>query len=187
MINKEKNLEIFLSKLEEIDVKFGNEAIDLEKLKNAPYAMNDDTRVAEEGSLLNVVLRTLTPMALKICETVIGDNIAISRESLIKVCLLHQISKSEMFVPNDNQWEVEKRGLKYKYADSDVALKMGMRSLLMCQNAGISFTPEEFEAMTIVDRYFTDPQAQTFSSPLSVVVKQAHELTNLIVREFSKK
>lgn len=84
-----------------------------------------------------------------------------------------------MFEKNDNQWEIEKKGIAYKYAKSDVALKMGARSILLCQEMGIQFTPEEFEAMLILDKDDNDLQSKFYSNALSVIVKQANELTHL--------
>ena len=87
-----------------------------------------------------------------------------------------------MFEPNDNEWEKEKRGLLFKYKKSNVALKMGIKSLILSQELGIKFTPEEIEAITIIDRRLDDEQANYYSNPISVVLKQANELTYLSTR-----
>ena len=56
---------------------------------------------------------------------------------------------------------------------------MGARSILMSQNLGINFSNEEFEAMMILDRDDNDLQAKFYSNPLSIIIKQANELTFL--------
>ena len=47
-----------------------------------------------------------------------------------------------MFIKNDNQWEIEKRGMVYKYAPSNVALKMGARSIIFAEKLGVKFSDE---------------------------------------------
>lgn len=185
MINeetKEKNLSIFKKKLEEVGVTLTDSPID-EKLKNATFSISNENGLAYEGSLLNVVLRILTPFAIKINEC-LPDTIKVDKKSLIKVCLLSHISKCEMFEPNDNEWEKEKRGILFKYTKSNVALKMGMKSLILSQQLGVTFTPEEIEALTILDRRSDDEQAMFYSNPISIVLKQANELTYLSTKNF---
>lgn len=183
--NKEKNFLIFKKKLEEIGFPISlNEELE-NKIKNATFSISNENGLAYEGSLLNVILRILTPFAIKINDC-LPDNIKVEKNSLIKVCLLSHISKCEMFEPNDNEWEKEKRGMYFKYAKSNVALKMGMKSLILSQELDIKFTPEEIEAMTIIDRRSDDEQANFYSNPISIVLKQANELTYLSTRITNK-
>ena len=188
MINeeiKEKNLSIFLKKLEEIGVNVEFNESTLKLIKNATFTITNENGLAYEGSLLNVILRILTPFAIKINDA-LPENIRVDKNSLIKVCLLSHISKYEMFEPNDNEWEKEKRGMLFKYTKSNVALKMGMKSLILAQELGVKFTPEEIEAITIMDRRLDDEQSMFFSNPISVVLKQANELTYLSTRLINK-
>ena len=182
---KEKNLSIFLKKLEEIGINIEIHQKIKDLIKNATFSITNESGLAYEGSLLNVVLRILTPFAIKINET-LPENIRIEKNSLIKVCLLSHISKCEMFEPNDNEWEKEKRGMLFKYAKSNVALKMGMKSLIFAQDLGVKFTPEEIEALTIMDRRSDDEQSNFYSNPISIVLKQANELTYLSTRLMKK-
>jgi hypothetical protein len=93
--------------------------------------------------------------------------------------LLHQIAKAVRIVPNDNQWEIEKRGLLYKYDDSLPSIRTGLHSVSMCLECGIPLTAEEIEAMTVNDRDLTDDQARWHSSIMATIVRQASELTYL--------
>jgi hypothetical protein len=61
-----------------------------------------------------------------------------------------------------------------------------MKSLIFAQELGVNFTPEEIEAITIMDRRLDDEQTMFFSNPISVVLKQAHELTYLSTRLINK-
>lgn len=188
MINeeiKEKNLLLFKKKLEEIGIQLNMDSLIENKIKNATFTITNENGLAYEGSLLNVILRILTPFAIKINDA-LPESIRVEKNSLIKVCLLSHISKCEMFEPNDNEWEKEKRGMLFKYTKSNVALKMGMKSLILAQELGVKFTPEEIEAITIMDRRLDDEQTMFFSNPISVVLKQAHELTYLSTRLINK-
>lgn len=179
---KEKNLDLFLKYLKRYNVDISLISDDIKsKIKNATFSNINENRTAYDGSLLNIIFNILTPTALKIND-VLDETLRVDKNSLIKVCLLSHISKCEMFEPNDNEWEKEKRGILYKYTKSNVALKMGMRSIILSQQLGVQFTPEEIEAMIVLDRMNDDEQAKFFSNPLSVILKQANELTFLQIR-----
>ena len=92
---KEKNYSIFLKKLSElnIDTTLMESIFDREKVKNATFNITN----GGEGTLLHIILRILTPNALKIAELNAPDGFEINKESLIKVCLLSHLSKIEMF------------------------------------------------------------------------------------------
>ena len=57
----------------------------------------------------------------------------------------------------------------------------------MAYECGIPLTASEVEAMTIMDKEAEDKQAKYFSSPLATIIKQANELTYLILRNKSNK
>ncbi len=176
---KNKNFRLFLSKLNNVGVTSTTvEEVLGESLLNCPFSISNENQCAYDGSLLHIVLRTLTPIALKLNE-LLPEEHRVNQQSIVKVCLLSHISKCKMFEQNDNQWEIEKKGILYKYAKSNVALKMGARSILLCQEMGITFTPEEFEAMLILDKDDSDLQSKYYSNALSIIIKQANELTHL--------
>lgn len=182
---KLKNLSIFFKKLNDsgVDTTSLQEKYE-SQLLNASFALTNETFSAYDGSLLHIVLRMLTPCALQL-NNIYHESIKVSTETLVKVCLLHQISKSLMFTPNDNEWEVKNRGMVYKYAPYDFAFKMGMRSLMMCYECNIELTPMEIEALTILDRYDNDEQARFRCNVISMIIRQANEITNLQLRKLA--
>lgn len=171
----EKNYLIFIKKLNQLGIetsileeKFG------EKIKHATFNLTSG-----DGTLLHVIMRILTPNAIKLSELNPFDNnpqdfIKFNKDSLIKVCLLSHLSKCEMF-------QVGKREGTYEYAPYPYALKMSLRSIAFCQECNITLTAEEIEAMTILDRE-TEEQAKFFSSPLAQLIKIANELTFLQIK-----
>lgn len=174
--NKEKNLELFKMRLESIGIDC-TQLLSLygPAIKEASYAFNKkDGDFCGDGTLLQVILRTLTPTACKLME--FFDDI--DKNSLIKICFLHQISKAIMVSPNTNTWEIENRGIMYKFNETTCVLKMGMRSVAMCFNCGIPLTELELEAISNLDRE-EDKQTKYFSSSLATVLRQANEITDI--------
>lgn len=180
---KNKNYELYLKKLSQVGVdatmfagEFG------EKIKDASFTNINDFGNAYQGSLLEIVLKVLTPYAVRLNE-LLPDEQKVDKNTLVKICLLHHIAKSVRLVPNDNQWEIEKRGMVYKYDENQPSIRTGLHSLIMAQQCGISFTPEEAEAMTVNDRDLTDDQARWYSSVMATIVRQANELTYIQINK----
>ena len=94
------------------------------------------------------------------------------------------LSKTEMFIKNDNEWEVSKRGMNYKFASLEGCLKAGERSALMYLNLGGKLTPIEYEAMKAMDK---DPEefqnGKYFMNIMTVIIRQANDLAYLIAKE----
>lgn len=173
---KEKNLHLFLKKVREVCGEQESFSEDLiSKLQDASFTHSNEYGYAFDGSLLEVVLKKLTPYAVRLNE-LLPENKRADKDSLVKVCLLHQISKAVKLVKNDNQWEIEKRGFAYKYDNTLPSLRTGIHSLVLSNLSGITFTPGEAEAMIIIDRDPSDDQARWHSSTLSTIVKLANEM-----------
>lgn len=149
---------------------------------HASYATKTDTGLAYEGSLIDMVL-TISSYACDINSLLPSDVQAVPR-SIYKVCLLSHLAKVIMYKPNSNQWAVEKLGALYEFADLPGALRFGERSTLVAMNAGVTFTPEEFEAMRFIGLQDGD-DLKYYASTLSTVIKQGYDLANLVGRKRS--
>lgn len=176
---KEKNLMLFFKKLSQL----GIDTARLEEtygtaIMNGSFTNSNEFGNAYEGSLLEIVLKTLTPYAVKLNE-LLPEGKRVNKDTLVKICLLHQLAKAIRLIPNDNAWEIEKRGLVYKYNSDLPSIRTGLHSLIMCQVCGINFSTEEAEAMTVNDRDLTDDQARWHSSIMASIIRQASELTYL--------
>jgi len=186
MADKLKNYELFLKKLNQLGIdttklseEFG------EKVADAPFSNLESTGMAYDGALINTLLYKLTPYAIKINE-MFPTEIQVDKTSLVKVCLLHQIAKAVRLVKNDNEWEIKNRGLVYTYAKNQPSIRTGLHSLVIAQNCGIQFTPEEAEAMTINDRDLSDDQARWHASIMASIVRQANEMVYLEANNSTK-
>jgi hypothetical protein len=91
----------------------------------------------------------VTYNSLKIKEMLAPD---ISDESIIITALFHDTGKigyhdKPYYLPNDNKWEVEKRGIAYKVNPEIITMNLAVRSLyLVSQHISLS----ECEAQAIV-------------------------------------
>lgn len=150
--------------------KYGN------SLKVASIASKSDSGCAYEGSLIEAVVGKVTKYAVFI-NNQLSENARVDQNTLCKICFLAMIGMAERIVPQTNDWRKNNLGECYTYKDGNAAIPVTLHSVAMCSECGISFTPEEIEAMTILDRKEDDKQAKFFSSVLSQIVKSAYELT----------
>ena len=186
MEQTEKNFKIFITKLEEIGVptkvlveKYGD------AIKSATFSHRSEYGLAYDGALLQVILYKLTPYAIKMNE-LYPESMRVNRNQLIKVCLLHQLSKSVRLTKNINEWQVKNGGQPYMFNPNQPSIRTGLHSLAMCQECGINFTLEEVEAMTTNDRDATDMQAKWHSSIFASIVNNASEMVYLEAMQNSK-
>lgn len=150
---------------------------------NATYANMDNTGLAYDGSFTETVI-ALTVYAIKI-NGLLPEEKQVSKESIAKVALLSQIGKVLLFKPQTNDWRRKNLGENYTYAELDGAIRVGERSILIAMNSGVKFTEFEFEAMRIMDKQNenADNYSKYFSGTLSMVIKQANEMIDIINRK----
>ena len=149
-----------------------------EKVANATYANSKDSGAAYNGAFIKNVIR-LTKTANEL-NNVLPEEIRANVASINKVCMLSQIAKVQMFKENDNNYEIINRGILYKFETLSGALRTGERSTLIASNAGVVFSEVEYEAMRAIDNLSVDDNyTKFFSSPLSLVIRQAYEIINL--------
>ena len=150
---------------------------------NATYANMDNTGLAYDGSFTETVI-ALTVYAIKI-NGLLPEEKQVSKESIAKVALLSQIGKVLLFKPQTNDWRRKNLGENYTYAELDGAIRVGERSILIAMNSGVKFTEFEFEAMRIMDKQNenADNYSKYFSGALSMVIKQANEMIDMINRK----
>lgn len=182
----ERNFKIFVAKLEELGIstktlveRYG------EVIKNASFSHKADNGMAYQGALLWAVLYKVTPYALKLNE-MFPEGMRVDRNKLIKVCLLHQLSKAVKLVKNTNEWQAKSGKQPYMYDPSQPSIRTGLHSMVMCQECGIPFTVEEADAMTANDRDLTDMQSKWHSSIFASIIRQASEMTYLEMMQATK-
>ena len=157
-----------------------------ERIMRAVAGSNLDSGLAYAGSLLEHI-KIVCEIARRNAKMISGA-IIIDEKSIVKVALLNQIAKVLMFVPNTNDWEVKNRGKIYVFEELKGALRCGERSTWLCTEADIKFTEEEYEAMKVLDKDLAeDNYAKLYSSPLSIVIRNANDMATLFAKEIYKK
>ena len=152
-------------------------------LKNAAGALSIDTGLAYPGALI-VHINLFTNIAERLAKMVCGTFPQITKEQLLKICLIQHLSKIEMYEPNDNQWEIDKRGFLYKFAETEGCLKFGERSALNAMNAGVKLSPTEYEAICSLDKEGEEAKNRKYVvNILTTIVRQANELAYAIEKE----
>lgn len=160
--------------------------INIDELMVTPAAPSVDSGLAYDGALLFHSLMVwhfankLLPIYSKIAP--------IDVKALAKVVTLHQLGKVGMFTPNTDDWQVKKLGKAYAFVENDACLKTGERSKLVCGNAGVTFTAEEYEAMSILDKTPEEYENMTkYRTHLSTLLKMSSDMAYAAARERYKK
>lgn len=160
-----------------------------DKIKMAPYSKEVGFGGAEPGSLIDVTLYKLCKIGAQINANVLGKNggdtishpnLCVNQYMLMRVLLLMNIAKAEIFEPVTEDWKT-RRGIMYDFVEMKTKMKLGQRSLYLCQKYGIKLSEEEFDAFSTID--ISDETGERFLSPLYAVVKTAKMLTLIELRQ----
>ena len=161
-----------------------------EKIKLAPYSMERDMGGAYDGGMIDVTLNILCKIGAQINNNAMGTNggektahplLAVNNSMLMRVLLLINIAKAEMFIPNKSEWHRKNLGKMYELAECKTKPKLGARSLYLCQKYGIHLEEEEFEAFLTIDN--PDDNGERFQSPLYTMVKATKMFTLVELRQ----
>jgi hypothetical protein len=95
-----------------------------------------------------------------------------SKESVIKVSLLHDLGKANLFLQNPSAWHVKNLGANYVYNESLVSMSVGERSVYyLTKNSDIDLSEDEYQAIINHDKPPSDKQSEFFSTPLTNILK----------------
>ncbi len=194
MLTEEKinqNYLTFLKKLETYGCYSEEMMNDIgDKVKYGAYSMTDEYGGCYAGSLVEVTLHTLCRIGFEINECAFGKNgkpdgkfshplLAVNTNKLMRVLLLLNLAKAEMFVDETEQWKI-KKGQMYRFNDFDTALKLGARTLYLCQKYGIVLEEDEYEAILSIDD--AEDNGARFRTPLYTLVKATKLFTMVELR-----
>lgn len=136
------------------------------------------------GGYLDHVLRVVEAcLVLNKVWDKFGQKKTYTLEELVFSAINHDLGKlgtndKPFYTPNDNQWEIEKRGMLYKY-NYDHHMRIADRSLFALQQAGISMSTEEFLAIRLHDGLYEESNKQyliTFSAEAQLKTTLPHIL-----------
>jgi len=114
---------------------------------------------------------------------------AISEESCVIVGLLHDVGKlgmpgKQLYLPNDNEWMVKNRGIRYKINPDVVSMGLAVRSIFLVSQY-IQLTEAEAQAITYHDgQYIEDNKIVAHKEePLTLLLHWADYWTAHIYEE----
>lgn len=140
----------------------------------APASTMKDMNNAFEGGLIDHLLKT-TKYAIGI-NSILPDELKLTKEEIIKVCFLYQIGKAHLFVPCTSEWHRNNLGKMYDFNDKLVSMRVGERSAFYAQTNGVKLTETEYSAIVNHDKPDDDLQAKFHNSMLGDVLKIANIL-----------
>ncbi len=143
----------------------------------APASTMENLHNAFEGGLIDHVLK-VTKYALDL-NKIYPESIRVKDESLIKICLLHQIGKAKLYVPCESEWHRKNQGKMYDFAKDIISMKVGERSAYYALSYGVKLNEEEFQSIINYDKDDSDKQSKWHNSILGILLKQANEIAML--------
>jgi hypothetical protein len=140
----------------------------------APACSTTNLYNAFEGGLILHILNT-TKYAVSINELLPADK-QVDTPSLIKVCFLHQIGKSKMFVEQTSQWHRDNKGEMYVFNDELLSMTVSERSVYYALNGGVSLSEDEVFAMYNYNDDFSGRPMKTKGEKLAAILRIANQL-----------
>jgi hypothetical protein len=144
-----------------------------EDLWSAPASTTLQLHNCFPGGLVDHILK-VTTYAVRINDT-LPEKLRVGKESLIKVCFLHQIGKVKLYLLNSVDWEL-KKGMLYRFNEELASMKISERSILYCNRFNVKLTDNEFQAIMNFEKTEDDKQSRWYSDILSIILKQSIEL-----------
>jgi hypothetical protein len=111
----------------------------------APASSLTEYHNAFEGGLIDHLLR-VGSYAVKINNSLPEDE-KVDQTSLLKVCLLHQIGKANLYIPCTSEWHRKNQGKMYEFNQDLVSMRVGERSVYYALSHGIILSEEETSAI----------------------------------------
>lgn len=142
-------------------------------IMNAPATPNRDMYCAFQGGLIDHML-TVSKYAYNTNE-ILPENMKHDVNKLIKVSLLHQIGKTFLYVPQNDEWRKKNLGEYFTYNNELVDIKVGERSAFYAMKHGVNLEEDEYQAIINFDKEF-DKQVKYFNGNLGKLLKHSNEL-----------
>lgn len=142
-----------------------------ESFIKAPASTMDSLHNAFDGGLIDHLLRVAF-YAVRFNNALPEDK-QVDQASLLKVCLLHQIGKANLYVPCESEWHKKNQGKMYDFNNNLVSMRVSERSLYYAMSHGIKFTEEEYSAIMMFDK-IDDQMAQYHNSTLGELLKMSN-------------
>ena len=134
----------------------------------APASNLEQFNNAFEGGLIAHLLNT-AKYAVLINKSLPADE-QVNQNSLVKVCLLHQIGKANLFIPCTSEWHRKNQGKMYEFNEDLTSMRVGERSIYYAVSHGITLTEDEYVAISNFDKV-DDKMAELHNSMVGDLLK----------------
>lgn len=170
-----------------------------ETLTMSPASSRIEHHNCFPGGYLDHVIRVVeVALVLNKVWDKFGQKKTYTEEELVFSAINHDLGKlgtndKPFYAPNDNQWEVDKRGIMYKY-NYDHHMRIADRSQFALQQAGIPMSTQEFLAIRLHDGLYEEankPYLLTFSveahlkTTLPHILHQADLMASQIEKQYN--
>lgn len=139
----------------------------------APASSMTGYHNAFEGGLIDHSLRVAS-YAVKI-NNALPDDEKVDQTSLLKVCLLHQIGKANLYTPCTSEWHRKNQGKMYEFNEDIISMRVGERSAYYVLSHGIKLSEEEYTAIVFFDKT-DDKMSEYHNSMVGDLLKMANLL-----------
>jgi len=120
-----------------------------ENFIKAPASTQKNYNNAFEGGLVDHLLRVGKYSVM--INNSLPDDEKVDQNSLLKICLLHQIGKCNMFKPNTSDWHVKNLGKAYEFNTEETSMRVSERSVKIILSCGIELTEDEYVGILNMD------------------------------------
>jgi hypothetical protein len=125
---------------------------------------------AYEGGLIEYLMQ-VTNYGIMI-NNALPESERADRNSLLKVCLLHQIGKAKLYKPCTSEWHKNNLGKMYEFNEDLVSMRVGERSVYYATQYGVSLTEDEMIAIINHDKP-EDKMSEYHNSLVGDILKSA--------------
>lgn len=139
----------------------------------APASSMLDFHNAFEGGLIEHLLK-VTKYAIGVNDS-LPEEEKVNKDSLIKVCFLHQIGKANLYKPCTSEWHRKNQGKMYEFNEDITSMRVGERSVYYALSNGIKLTEEEYSAIIFFDKT-DDKMSEYHNSMLGDLLKMGSVL-----------
>jgi 23S rRNA maturation-related 3'-5' exoribonuclease YhaM len=111
----------------------------------APCTTTTNLYGAYDGGLIQHILN-VTKYAIEI-NGMLPSEKQVRKDLIIRVCLIHQIGKANMYSEQTSQWHKDNRGEMYVFNDESLSMSTAERSVFYALKSGIELTEDEVFAI----------------------------------------
>lgn len=181
MLSKEKILKN-AKKFNETGIKYGvinDELMEMlgEEFITAPCTTTTNLYGAYDGGLIEHIINT-TKHALNINDSLPADK-QVNKDLIIRVCMIHQIGKSKMYVEQTSKWHKDNRGEMYTWNENLLSMSVAERSIYYALKAGINLSEDEVYAIYNYNSDFAQKPLTSDGDKLAAILRVANMVATI--------